>query len=84
MITFGFGSCHLDWAGDGNYQVKPENLKDLNYSNEQQEMVRRLSERLSKLYDPEMEETAKGFRDQRCFARAEARPLLKMNLALHE
>jgi hypothetical protein len=29
------------WNGD--YQVKPENLKDLNYSNEQQEAVRRLS-----------------------------------------
>ncbi len=69
---------------DGDYQVKPENLKELPYSNEQQEAVRKLSERLSKLYDPEMEETAKGFRDQRCFARAEARPLLKMNLALHE
>ncbi len=28
---------------DGNYQVKPENLKDLSYSNEQQEAVRKLS-----------------------------------------
>jgi hypothetical protein len=27
---------------DGEYQVKPENLKDLNYSNEQQEAVRKL------------------------------------------
>ncbi len=42
---------------DGDYQVKPENLKDLSYSNEQQEAVK-LSERLSKLYHPEMEETA--------------------------
>ncbi len=45
---------------DGDYQVKPENLKELSYSNEQQEMVRELSDRLSKLYDPEMEYTAKA------------------------
>ena len=45
---------------DGEYQVKPENLKELPYSNEQQEMVRKLCDRLSKLYDPEMDETAKG------------------------
>ncbi len=45
---------------DGNYQVKPENLKELTYSNEQQEEVRKLCDRLSKLYDPEMEETAKA------------------------
>ena len=45
---------------DGNYQVKPENLKELPYSNEQQEMVRKLCDRLTKLYDPEMEETAKA------------------------
>jgi hypothetical protein len=45
---------------DGNYQVKPENLKELPYSNEQQEMVRKLCDRLSLLYDPEMEETAKA------------------------
>ena len=45
---------------DGNYQVKPENLKELPYSNEQQEMVRKLCDRLSKLYDPEMEDTAKA------------------------
>ncbi len=45
---------------DGNYQVKPENLKELPYSNEQQEEVRKLCDRLSKLYDPEMDETAKG------------------------
>ncbi len=45
---------------DGDYQVKPENLKQLPYSNEQQEMVRKLCDRLSKLYDPEMEETAKA------------------------
>ncbi|MGK7955143.1 MAG: hypothetical protein AB4063_07755 [Crocosphaera sp.] len=45
---------------DGEYQVKPENLKQLPYSNEQQEQVRKLSDRLSKLYDPEMEETAKA------------------------
>ncbi len=45
---------------DGTYQVKPENLKELPYSNEQQEEVRKLCDRLSKLYDPEMEETAKA------------------------
>ncbi len=45
---------------DGDYQVKPENLKDLPYSNEQQKAVRELSDRLSKLYNPEMEETAKA------------------------
>ena len=45
---------------DGDISVKPENLKELPYSNEQQEAVRKLSERLSKLYDPEMEETAKA------------------------
>ena len=45
---------------DGDYQVKPENLKELPYSNEQQEMVRKLCDRLSKLYDPEMEDTAKA------------------------
>ena len=45
---------------DGDYQVKPENLKELPYSNEQQEEVRKLSDRLSKLYDPEMEDTAKA------------------------
>ena len=45
---------------DGDYQVKPENLKELPYSNEQQEVVRKLCDRLSKLYDPEMEDTAKA------------------------
>nr|MDJ0580554.1 hypothetical protein [Crocosphaera sp.] len=45
---------------DGNYQVKPENLKELSYSNEQQEEVRKLCDRLSKLYDPKIEDTAKA------------------------
>ncbi|MEL4897317.1 hypothetical protein P9B04_17985 [Crocosphaera sp. Alani8] len=45
---------------DGEYQAKLENLKGLDYSNEQQEAVRGLCDRLTKLYDPEMEETAKG------------------------
>ena len=45
---------------DGDYQVKPENLKELLYSNEQQEAVRKLCDRLSKIYDPQMEETAKA------------------------
>ena len=52
-------SCSVQlW--DGEYQVKPENLKDLLYSNEQQEQIRELSDRISKLYDPEMEETARA------------------------
>ncbi|MCH2232173.1 MAG: hypothetical protein MK105_17690 [Crocinitomicaceae bacterium] len=45
---------------DGNYQVKPENLKELPYSNDQQEEVRKLCDRLTKIYDPEMENTAKA------------------------
>lgn len=45
---------------DGDYQVKPENLKELPYSNEQQEAVRELSDRLTKLYHPEIEEAAKA------------------------
>ncbi|MEA5511811.1 hypothetical protein VB715_18730 [Crocosphaera sp. UHCC 0190] len=45
---------------DGEYQVKPENLKELPYSNEQQEEVRKLCDRLTKIYDPQMEETAKA------------------------
>ncbi|MEL4896386.1 hypothetical protein [Crocosphaera sp. Alani8] len=45
---------------DGEYQAKLENLKGLDYSNEQQEMVRGLCDRLTKLYDSEMEETAKA------------------------
>ena len=45
---------------DGDYQVKPENLKELPYSNEQQEEVRKLCARLSKIYSPEMEDTAKA------------------------
>ncbi len=52
-------SCSVQlW--DGQYQVKPENLKDLPYSNEQQEAIKELSDRISKLYDPEMEETARA------------------------
>ena len=52
-------SCSVQlW--DGDYQVKPENLKEFPYSNEQQEEVRKLCDRISKLYDPEMEETAKA------------------------
>ena len=45
---------------DGDYQVKPENLKELPYSNEQQEMVRKLCDRLTKIYHAEMEDTAKA------------------------
>ena len=46
---------------DGNYQVKPENLKDLSYSNEQQEAVRRLSDRLTRISVPEVEKPMKDF-----------------------
>ncbi len=45
---------------DGNISVKPENLKELPYSNEQQEEIRKLSDRLTKIYGPKMEETAKA------------------------
>ncbi len=45
---------------DGEYQVRPENLKELNYSKAQEDEVRKLCDRLSKLYDPDMEETAKA------------------------
>ena len=46
---------------DGEYQVKPENLKDLPYSNQQQEMVRKLSDRLSKITIDEVEKPVKDF-----------------------
>ena len=46
---------------DGNYQVKPENLKELPYSNEQQEMVRKLFYRLSKITLDEVEKPMKDF-----------------------
>jgi hypothetical protein len=46
---------------DGEYQVKPENLKDLSYSNEQQEAVRKLSERLSKIKLDEVEKPMRDF-----------------------
>ena len=46
---------------DGDYQVKPENLKELPYSNEQQQEVRKLSERLSKITLDEVEKPMKDF-----------------------
>ena len=46
---------------DGNYQVKPENLKELPYSNEQQEEVRKLCDRLSKITLDEVEKPMKDF-----------------------
>ena len=46
---------------DGNYQVKPENLKELPYSNKQQEQVRKLCDRLSKITIDEAEKPMKDF-----------------------
>jgi hypothetical protein len=46
---------------DGDYQVKPENLKELSYSNEQQEEVRKLCDRLSKITLDEVEKPMKDF-----------------------
>ncbi|MGB5596270.1 MAG: hypothetical protein WBM62_19860, partial [Crocosphaera sp.] len=46
---------------DGNYQVKPENLKELPYSNDQQEEVRKLSERLSNISLDEVEKPMRDF-----------------------
>ncbi len=45
---------------DGEYQVKPANLKDLCYSDTEQDEVKSLCDRLSALYDAEIEETAKA------------------------
>ena len=57
ITTINDFSCQVRlW--DGEYQVKPENLKELPYSNQQQQEIKKLSDRLSKLYHPEMEETA--------------------------
>jgi hypothetical protein len=45
---------------DGEYQLQPEYLKELPYSPAQKEEVRILSDRLSRLYHPDLEETAKA------------------------
>ena len=44
---------------NGEYQLKPANLKDLCYSDTEQEAVRSLCDRLTALYDAEIEDTAK-------------------------
>ena len=46
---------------DGEYQAKLENLKSLDYSNEQQEMVRRLCDRLSKIKLDDAEQAVRDF-----------------------
>ena len=52
-------SCTIK-VWDGEYQVKPGNLKDLCYSDTQQDEVKSLCDRLSALYDAEIEDTAKA------------------------
>ncbi len=53
-------SCSVQlW--DGNYQVKLENLKDLPYSNEQQQEIKKLSDRISKRKLDEVEQAARDF-----------------------
>ncbi len=51
-------SCTIK-VWDGEYQVKPANLKELSYSETEQDAVKSLCDRLSALYDAEIEETAK-------------------------
>jgi site-specific DNA-cytosine methylase len=45
---------------DGEYQLKPEHLKELPYSPAQKEEARQISDRLSRLYHPDLEETARA------------------------
>ena len=45
---------------DGEYQLQPEYLKELPYSPAQKEEARILSDRLSRLYHPDLEETARA------------------------
>jgi hypothetical protein len=45
---------------DGEYQLKPEHLKELPYSPAQKEEARQISDRLSRLYYPDLEETAQA------------------------
>ncbi len=53
-------SCSVQlW--DAHYQVKPENLKDLPYSNKQQEEIKKLSDRISKIKLDEVEQPARDF-----------------------
>ena len=46
---------------DGEYQAKLENLKGLDYSNEQQEMVKGLCDRLSKIKLDDVEQAVRDF-----------------------
>lgn len=52
-------SCMV-YLYDGHYQTKIENLKELPYTSEQKQQLRELSDRLSDIYSPEMEEIAKS------------------------
>ena len=46
---------------DREYQVKPENLKDLPYSNDQQQEIKKLSDRISSIKLDDVEQPAKDF-----------------------
>ncbi|MEL4896123.1 ASCH domain-containing protein [Crocosphaera sp. Alani8] len=53
-------SCSVQlW--DGQYEVKPENLKDLPYSNEQQKEIKDLSDRISNIKLVDIEQPARDF-----------------------
>ena len=45
---------------DGEYQLQPEYLKELPHSPAQKEEARQISDRLSRLYHPDLEETARA------------------------
>ncbi len=59
ITAVGDFSCTVK-VWDSEYQVKPANLKELFYSETQQDEVKSLCDRLSALYDPEIEDTAKA------------------------
>ncbi|WP_339377000.1 hypothetical protein [Cyanothece sp. BG0011] len=46
---------------DGEYQVKPENLKELPYSNEQQKEIKELSDLISKIKLDDIEQPTRDF-----------------------
>ncbi|ACB54283.1 hypothetical protein cce_4937 [Crocosphaera subtropica ATCC 51142] len=53
-------SCSVQlW--DGEYQVKPENLKELPYSNEQQKEIKELSDLISKIKLDDIEQPTRDF-----------------------
>jgi hypothetical protein len=52
-------SCTVQ-AWDGQYQVKIEHLKELSYSPEQRQEMEKISDRLVRLYSPELTGTARA------------------------